>query len=206
MSFWKCTVAVGIGLAAIALALQARRVFAQSITKEPTTMPAAPSSGPLSFTVKDIDGGDFDLASLRGKVVLIVNVASRCGFTKQYAGLESLYEKYRDQGLVVVGFPANNFGGQEPGTDAQIKEFCTSKYSVSFPVMSKISVKGDDKHPVYKALTDAPAAGEFAGDIGWNFTKFVVDRNGNVIGRFASGITPEDPQITSLIEKALATK
>ena len=135
-----------------------------------------------------------------------MNVASKCGFTPQYAGLESLYKKYADQGLVIIGFPANNFGHQEPGTDAEIKTFCSSKYDVTFPMMSKISVKGDDKAPLYKFLTEEPTAGAFKGDIGWNFTKFIIDRNGNAIARFASKIEPDDKMLVAVVEKALAAK
>jgi glutathione peroxidase len=129
--------------------------------------------------------------------VLIVNVASRCGFTPQYAGLEALYEKYKDRGFVILGFPANNFGGQEPGTNEEIKTFCSSKYNVTFPMYSKISVKGDDKAPLYQFLT---ATG---GEIQWNFTKFLVDKNGKVVARFEPKVTPESPEVAEAIEKAL---
>src|SRR3982750_3845496 len=128
------------------------------------TLHADDAKSPLDFTVKNIDGKETDLAQLKGKVVLIVNVASKCGYTPQYKGLESLYEAKKDQGLVIVGFPANNFKGQEPGTNEEIKQFCTSKYNVTFPMMSKISVKGDDKHPLYQMLTQD--SGDFKGDIG----------------------------------------
>jgi len=138
--------------------------------------------------------------------VLFVNVASKCGLTPQYKGLEALYEKYKDQGFVILGFPANNFGSQEPGSNEEIKQFCTSKYDVQFPMMSKISVKGDDKHPLYKFLTEGKAGEDFAGDIEWNFAKFLVDRNGNVIARFASKTTPDSPQLTAAVEKALAAE
>ncbi len=166
----------------------------------PTTRPASA----LDHVVKDIDGKDVDLAQYRGKVVLIVNVASRCGYTKQYAGLEKLYEAHKDAGLVLIGFPANNFGGQEPGTDAEIKQFCTGTYHVSFPMMSKISVKGDDKAPVYKFLTGKETAGEFAGEIGWNFNKFLLDKSGKIIARFESKVAPDSKELTDAIEKALA--
>src|SRR5216110_244455 len=153
------------------------------------------------FTLNSIDGQPAPLAAYRGKVVLLVNVASRCGFTPQYTALESTYEKYKDQGFVIVGFPANNFGGQEPGTNEEIKQFCTAKYNVTFPMMSKISVKGDDKAPLYKFLTEGKAGEDFAGDIEWNFAKFLVDRNGNVMARFASKTTPDSPQLTGAVEK-----
>ncbi|MGH9916981.1 MAG: glutathione peroxidase, partial [Pyrinomonadaceae bacterium] len=139
----------------------------------------------------------------KGKVVLFVNVASKCGFTPQYEGLQKLYTKYKDQGFVILGFPANNFHGQEPGTNAEIKEFCSTKYNVSFPLFSKISVKGDDIDPLYKFLTSKETNPEFSGEITWNFNKFLIDRTGKIIARFDSKITPEDNKVTSVIEAAL---
>ena len=161
--------------------------------------------GPLQYVVKDIDGKDVDLAQYKGKVVMIVNVASKCGLTKQYAGLEKLYQTYKDRGLVIVGFPANNFGGQEPGSEEEIKTFCSTKYNVTFPMMSKISVKGADQHPLYDLLTHKTPE-EFSGEIGWNFAKFLVDRNGNVFARFASKTTPQDEQVIAAVEKALGAQ
>jgi len=190
----------------IAVGLSVRRALGKDVVKSPTTMPAPAGSSPLDFTVKDIEGKDVNLADYRGKVVLLVNVASKCGFTPQYTALESLYETYNNRGFVIIGFPANNFHSQEPGTDAEIKAFCTSKYSVTFPLMSKISVKGDDKHPLYKFLTEPPTAGDFQGEIGWNFTKFLIDRNGNVIARFASPTKPSDPALVAAVEDALNSK
>jgi glutathione peroxidase len=149
------------------------------------------------FTLNSIDGKPAPLSAYQGKVVLIVNVASRCGFTPQYAGLEALYEKYKDRGFVILGFPANNFGGQEPGTNEEIKTFCSSKYNVTFPMYSKISVKGDDKAPLYQFLT---ATG---GEIQWNFTKFLVDKDGKVVARFEPKVTPESAEVAGAIEKAL---
>jgi glutathione peroxidase len=196
-------------LPALSLALAATAVaFAKGTPKEVIKDPTdkATQNTPLQFTVKDIDGKDVNLADYKGKVVLIVNVASKCGFTSQYKGLEALYEKYKDQGFVILGFPANNFGGQEPGSEEQIKQFCSAKYNVSFPLMGKVSVKGDDITPLYKHLTEGQTNGEFAGDIEWNFNKFLVDRNGAVIARFPSPTKPEDAKVTSAIEKALAAK
>ena len=155
------------------------------------------------FTLDSIDGHPAPLAAYKGKVLLLVNVASRCGYTPQYTALESLYEKYKDQGLVVIGFPANNFMSQEPGTNAEIKEFCSRKYSVSFPLYSKISVKGDDKAPLYQFLTDAGANPSTGGEIKWNFTKFLVDRDGKVAARFEPKVTPNAAELTSAVEKAL---
>jgi glutathione peroxidase len=157
----------------------------------------AAASTVYDFTLNGINGKPAPLAAYKGKVLLLVNVASKCGYTPQYTGLESLYRKYKDKGLVVVGFPANNFGGQEPGTDEEIKEFCTRKYDVSFPMYSKISVKGDDAAPLYKFLQ------EKAGNVNWNFNKFLIDKNGNVVKRFDSKVAPESPELIAAIENTL---
>ena len=156
------------------------------------------------FTLKDIDGNDVKLDAYKGKVVMIVNVASKCGLTPQYEGLEALYEKYKDKGFVILGFPANNFMGQEPGTEKEIKEFCSLKYNVTFPMFSKISVKGTDQHPFYTYLTNKQSNPGFDGDITWNFEKFLADKNGKIIARFDPKTTPEDPKITEAIDSALA--
>lgn len=161
-------------------------------------MNAAAANSVYEFTMNSIDGKPVSLSSYEGKVILFVNVASKCGYTPQYAGLEALYQKYKDKGLVVIGVPANNFGAQEPGTDAEIKTFCTRNYNVTFPMMSKVSVKGSDMTPLYSYLTAAKPA-----DVKWNFTKFLVGKDGKVIERFESKIAPESPEITSKIEKAL---
>ena len=155
------------------------------------------ASSVYEFTMNSIDGQPLPLANFKGKVLLIVNVASFCGFTPQYEGLEAVYEKYKDQGFVIAGFPANNFGAQEPGTNEEIKTFCTRKYNVKFPIYSKISVVGPDKAPLYQFLT---ATG---GEIKWNFTKFLIDRNGRVIARFESPVKPDSAEVISAIEKAL---
>jgi glutathione peroxidase len=160
------------------------------------------ASGVYSFTLNSIDGKPAPLADYKGKVVLIVNVASQCGYTPQYSALESIYEKYKDQGFVILGFPANNFGAQEPGTNEEIKTFCNRKYSVTFPLYSKISVKGDDKAPLYVYLTKDTGPG-IAGDIRWNFTKFLIDRDGKVVQRFEPAITPDSKEMTAAIEKQL---
>lgn len=164
---------------------------------------ARQAQSPLDFKVADIDGKETDLSRYKGKVVLLVNVASKCGLTPQYEGLQKLYDAHKDKGLVVVGFPANDFKGQEPGTNEQIKEFCTGKYNVTFPMMSKVAVLGPDKAPLYKFLTEEPTAGQFAGDVKWNFTKFLVGRDGKVVARFEPKTKPTDPQVTEAIEKAL---
>jgi glutathione peroxidase len=159
-------------------------------------------SGLYSFTLNSIDGKPAPLADYKGKVVLIVNVASQCGYTPQYSALESIYEKYKGQGFVILGFPANNFGAQEPGTNEEIKTFCSRKYNVTFPMYAKISVKGADQAPLYSYLTKETGAG-ISGDIKWNFTKFLIDRNGNVVQRFEPAVTPDSSDVTSAIEKQL---
>lgn len=158
------------------------------------------------FTLNSIDGQATPLSTFKGKVVLLVNVASRCGYTPQYAALESLYEKYKDRGFVIVGIPANNFGAQEPGTNEEIKTFCTSKYHVSFPMMAKVSVKGSDITPLYQFLTDKTTNPSTGGEIGWNFTKFLVDGNGKVVARFDSAVTPDSSEVSAAIEKALTSR
>jgi glutathione peroxidase len=154
----------------------------------------------LHSSFKTIDGNDSTLAAFAGKAVLIVNVASECGSTPQYKGLEQLYQKYKSSGLVVLGFPANNFGKQEPGTNAEIKTFCETKYAVTFPMMAKVSVKGDDIHPLFGWLTQkSPLPGE----IKWNFSKFLLDKEGRLVARFPTEVEPLDPQITSRVAAVL---
>jgi glutathione peroxidase len=157
------------------------------------------------FTMNSIDGESTPLSKFQGKVVLVVNVASRCGFTPQYSALEKVYEKYKDRGFLIVGFPANNFGGQEPGSNQEIKTFCSTKYNVSFPMMAKVSVKGEDKTPLYRFLTDKTANPSTGGEIQWNFTKFLIGPDGRPVARFEPNITPDDPQVTAAIEKELAS-
>jgi glutathione peroxidase len=152
------------------------------------------------FKVASIDGGTIDLSQYKGKKILIVNVASKCGFTPQYQDLEKLYEKYKDK-MVIVGFPANNFMGQEPGTNEEIKQFCTSKYNVSFPMASKISVKGDDMAPLYKWLTSKSLNGVEDSKVGWNFNKYLIDEKGNYIAHFVSKVKPFDSTLIAAIEK-----
>lgn len=155
------------------------------------------------FEMTGIGGWPVALSQYRGDVLLIVNVASRCGFTKQYAGLQDLHEEYGGRGLVVLGFPANNFGNQEPGTDEEILTFCRTNYGVTFPVFSKISVKGEDKHPLYEYLTEEVENESLRGDIGWNFTKILVGRDGRAIARFEPKVAPESPELRAAIEQAL---
>ena len=192
-------VAVTAGVAAFA-----KPGDTKDVIKEPTKMAAKGS--PLDFKVKTIDGKEQNLSDYKGKVVLFVNVASKCGLTPQYKGLEALYEKYKDQGFVILGFPANNFGSQEPGSNEEIKQFCTSKYDVQFPMMSKISVKGDDKHPLYHYLTEKETAGDMAGEVEWNFHKYLVDREGKLIASIPSRTKPDDQKVIEKIENALGAK
>jgi glutathione peroxidase len=159
--------------------------------------------GPTSiqeFTLNSIDGAPVVLSAYKGKIALVVNVASQCGYTPQYEGLEALYKKYKDKGFVILGFPANNFGGQEPGTNTEIKTFCSRKYSVDFPMFSKISVQGADQAPLYRYLTKTGG-----GEIKWNFTKFLIDRDGKVIRRFESNVEPESKELINAVESAIAT-
>lgn len=188
-----------IALAAIILACSGLA----SIAKEMPMTGGDDAKSIYDFTMKDIDGKDVKLSSFKGKVVMLVNVASKCGFTPQYEGLQRVYAKYQAQGFVILGFPANNFMGQEPGTNEEIKTFCSTKYNVTFPIFSKISVKGDDINPLYKFLTDKTTNPSFGGDISWNFNKFLVDKNGHIIARFNSPVKPESENVIQAIENAL---
>lgn len=170
----------------------------------PTPKTAPPQRSVYEFTMKDIDGRDVRLDAYTGKVVMIVNVASKCGYTPQYEGLEAIYERYKDRGFTILGFPANNFLGQEPGTEAEIKEFCATTFGVKFPLFAKISVTGKDQHPLYTFLTSKESNPEFGGDITWNFNKFLLDKNGKVVARFATKEKPDSEAVTAAIEKYLA--
>ena len=164
---------------------------------------AMAASSVHDFTMKSIDGRDVNLSGYKGKVLLMVNVASKCGYTIQYKALEALYRKYKDKGLVVMGFPANNFLWQEPGSNDEIAAFCKRKFDVTFPMFAKISVLGGDKAPLYDYLTSSATNKETAGMIKWNFTKFLVDREGKPIARFGPGTDPGSAEVTAAIEKAL---
>lgn len=180
--------AIGLGVAALAHAAN------DSATKDPAYV--------LDFTMNRIDGAPQNLADYKGKVVLIVNLASRCGLTPQYKGLETLYEEKKDAGFVVLGFPANDFGNQEPGTDEEIAEFCSSRFGVTFPMFAKISVKGDNQCPLYRKLAGLPAP--LGGEPKWNFTKFLVDREGRVVERFEPRVGPDDPAVLARIDALLS--
>lgn len=158
------------------------------------------NTGVHAFQLKTIDGQERPLSAYQGQVLLLVNVASRCGLTPQYQGLEALYEAYRERGFSVLGFPANNFAGQEPGTDGEIQQFCSLRYNVQFPLFSKISVKGADQHPLYRYLT---SQSPFPGEVEWNFGKFLVGRDGQVIARFSPQTAPQAPEVIAAIEAAL---
>ena len=164
---------------------------------------AAKTATFYDFTMNDIDGKPVSLSQYKGKVLLVVNTASFCGNTPQYTDLESIYEQYRDKGFEVLAFPANNFGQQEPGSNAEIKGFCLTKYSVSFPLFSKISVKGEDKHPLYRYLTEQSP---FPGEVEWNFQKYLIDRSGNVVARFPHRMKPSSPEMVKEVERLLAAR
>jgi len=178
----KVTPRLFLPLLAAAVAVSSGVAPMQPESSKPVPGQAMPDAYVLGFKVKSIDGKEVDLSEYKGKVVLIVNVASKCGYTPQYEGLQKLYDHKKSEGLVVLGFPANNFNGQEPGTNAEIATFCKEKFGVTFPLFEKISVKGPDQHPLYQKLTAQPKP--IGGDPAWNFTKFVVDRSGNVVAKF----------------------
>lgn len=194
---------IGIILTAVLL-VGAAGAYACGLFESASPTEPVKEKSVLDFTMRDIDGKNVKLNKFKGNVLLVVNTASKCGYTPQYEGLENIYKKYSAQGFYVLGFPANNFGGQEPGTNEEIKEFCTLKYKTTFPMFAKISVKGEDQHPLYNFLTNPQTNPEFAGDIKWNFNKFLVDRSGKVVARFDSKATPESPEVTAAIEKYLA--
>ena len=184
------------------VALLSLACFAATAGRADEPTKAAPA---LNFQVQDIDGKTIDLAkTYQGKVLLVVNTASQCGYTPQYRGLESVYGKYKAKGFEVLAFPANEFGAQEPGSNGEIKSFCSSTYNVTFPLFSKIVVKGQGIHPLYQYLTGAKSDPKFAGDISWNFNKFLINRKGEVIARFESDDAPESAKVTKAIEAALA--
>lgn len=163
-------------------------------------------SGPLNFKMKSIDGKEVDLSQYKGKVVLIVNVASQCGATPQYADLQTLYNKHSKEGLVVIGVPANEFGAQEPGTNEEIAKFCENNYKVTFPMMSKVVVKGKGITPLFDYLTSKETNPEFAGPVAWNFEKFLVSREGKVVGRFKTGVKPTDEKFVKAVQTELEKK
>lgn len=186
-------------LTLMALAMVAAAPLARG--DEPTSKKPA---SVLDFQAKSIDGEDVGLSKYKGDVLLIVNTASQCGYTPQYKGLEATYQKYKDKGFQVLAFPANEFGRQEPGSNSEIKAFCTANYKVSFPLFGKVVVKGEGIHPLFAYLTAAETNPKFPGDIRWNFAKFLVNRKGEVVARFEPGDEPESDEVTQAIEAALA--
>jgi len=193
----------------IALSLACFALAAADPTPSPTTQPVADASAvapALRFTMKSLDGKDVNLAQYQGKVILMVNTASKCGNTPQYKPLEALYNKYADQGFVILGFPSNDFHQQEPGTDAEISAFCTKNYGVTFDMFSKVDVKGDNICDLYKFLTSADTDKPFAGDITWNFEKFLIGRDGNVVARFKPKTKPDSDEVVGAIEAELGKK
>ncbi|MCU0232701.1 MAG: glutathione peroxidase [Thermoanaerobaculales bacterium] len=171
-------------------------------SSEPKTTKDGAARAVIDQTVQTLQGESLDLATFRGRPMLIVNTASQCGYTPQYAGLQKLHETYGERGLVVIGFPSNDFGGQEPGTAEEIASFCRLNYGVSFPMMAKVRTKGPEQDPVYRTLTTETGEG-IRGEIRWNFTKFLIDRDGRVVARFEPGVEPTDPKLTAAIEALL---
>lgn len=167
------------------------------------SLPPLKEKSIYEFTMKSIDGTDVKMEEYKGKVLLIVNVASQCGYTPQYEGLQKLYTQYKDKGFYVLGFPANDFGAQEPGSDAEIKTFCSSKYNVTFPMFSKITVVGGEKHAFYRFLTEKATNPDSAKEVAWNFNKFLVDKKGKIVGSYDSGIAPDNAALVGAIETAL---
>lgn len=184
----------------VALTVSAGSLFAAEPQKDANVKDA------LSFTMESLAGEKVDLSKYRGKVVLMVNVASECGATPQYGPLQSLYSKYQDKGLVVLGFPCNQFGSQEPGSAAEIQQFCTANYGVTFPMFAKIDVNGDDAAPLYKYLTSKETNPKHAGRIGWNFEKFLIGRDGQIVERFPTPVDPASDDVIEAIERELAKK
>lgn len=160
----------------------------------------------LDFTMNSLDGNPINLSKYQGNVVLIVNTASKCGYTPQYKSLQALHEKYKDRGLAILGFPSNDFGQQEPGTDEEIATFCEKNYDVTFDMFSKVIVKGDKQCPLYKHLTSADTNPRYAGDIKWNFEKFLINRKGEIVNRWNSKVAPDSDEVIKAVEAELAAK
>jgi glutathione peroxidase len=197
---WTVLTLSAVVLAAGLVAAQIGRKFTHCAKLEPAQV--TQSTSLYHHTITGIDGSPLPLANFTGKPILIVNVASRCGFTPQYAGLQSLHETYSPRGLVILGIPSNDFGQQEPGTEADIQEFCSTKFAVTFPMTEKLTITGQHKHPLYTDLTTAE--GPLKGEVGWNFTKFLLDRTGRPIARFGSSTKPNDPKLIAAIESVLS--
>jgi glutathione peroxidase len=192
---------IGLGLGLIAGCIAIYLLGLSSVQAREEQRMAAKNPALYDFTLNDIDGKPVTLSRYKGQVLLVVNTASFCGNTPQYSDLQAMYEQYHDKGFEILAFPANNFGQQEPGTNAEIKNFCFTKYSLTFPLFSKISVKGEDKHPLYRYLTEQSP---FPGEVEWNFQKYLVDRSGNVVGRFHHRTKPLSPEVVKEVERLLA--
>lgn len=205
---------IGVGLVAfmmVASALYEKGAIATGKQAPPHTSAAAQTANNevppvLNFTMKSLAGQDVSLSKYQGKVVMIVNTASKCGYTPQYAGLEALHKKYAAQGLAILGFPANDFGQQEPGSDSEISEFCRKNYGVEFDMFAKVPVTGEKKCALYEYLTSAQTNPKFAGAVKWNFEKFLIGRDGEILNRFRSGVAPDAPELVQTLEAALAQK
>lgn len=193
--------AIVVVMMALGVSLQTSPAYAHA--QERGLLMASKTTSLYDFTMRDIDGKPVNLGQYRGKVLLLVNTASLCGNTPQYSDLQWLYEQYHDKGFEILAFPANNFGQQEPGSDEEIKSFCFTKYSLTFPLFSKISVKGTDKHPLYQYLTEQSP---YPGEVEWNFQKYLVDRSGNIVGRFHHRTKPSAPEVVKEVERTLAVK
>jgi glutathione peroxidase len=178
------------------------RPFLLAISMLVSGITAVSAADILTIPLKDISGKESSLGAFKGKTLLVVNVASKCGYTRQYKGLEALYQTFKDKGLVVVGIPCNDFGGQEPGTEEEIVQFCSSKYNVTFPLMGKVAIKGETPHPLFAMLTGSEAG--HPGPVKWNFNKFLIGKDGRLLQRFESKVEPESEELKSAIEKALA--
>jgi glutathione peroxidase len=192
---WKFAASVVVGVLVMSRAVSAEDQAADKSASKPAAA--------LNFKVQSLEGKEVDLAQYQGKVVLVVNVASKCGLTPQYKALESLYKKYNGQGLVILGFPCNQFNGQEPGAADEIRKFCTTKYNVTFPLMAKVEVNGEGTCDLYKHLKALDTKPKGPGEISWNFEKFVIGRNGEVVARFQPRTTPDAAEVISVIESEL---
>ena len=198
-----CVIAVGVLVVSIGCGPTERQSSTSPEPQQPEVEVSGTPSEIIDHTVDSLTGEAVDLASFRGRPMLIVNTASKCGYTPQYAGLQKLYERYGESDLVVIGFPSNDFGNQEPGTAEEIGNFCRLNYGVTFPMMAKVHTKGPDQAPVYHTLT-ADSGADFVGEVRWNFTKFLVDQEGRVVARFESGVEPLDDKVTSAIDALLS--
>jgi glutathione peroxidase len=198
---WLVSIGLGAGLVAGCSSSYLFEPGGAQAAQEGMTVMAVKTTGLYDFILDDIDGRPLSLGQFKGKVLLLVNTASFCGNTPQYSDLQVIYDRYKEQGFEILAFPANNFGQQEPGTNQEIKSFCFTKYSLTFPLFSKISVKGPDKHPLYRYLTEESP---FPGKVEWNFQKYLVDRSGRVVARYHHRTKPLSDQIVQDVEKALA--